>query len=151
MDRLRHTMLKTMSLQIIVLTCFLLSACSDTAPGITSEATRTAKPDNAARGQRIVVIDRGMNMPIGALTIPSGWSLDYDVFTNSYSGTYDRFLIDIRSPDSMLIRGLGSESYNHYFNQNFNTVVETMVRPGLQGIEGLSFGQFSEDTETAQS
>lgn len=147
MDRLRHTMFKALSLQIIVLICFLLSACSDTAP----ETAQTGNPENSDQAQRIIIVDRGMNMPVGAFTIPPGWSLDYDIFTNTYTGTYDRFLIDIRGPDSMMIRGLGSESYSHYVNQHFNTVVETMVLSGLRGIEGLSFGQFSENTKVEQN
>lgn len=157
MDKLRQTLRKTIHFQLMALLCLLLAACTDSNSNSNSESypdtqqnPQTSKEKNSAPAQRIVVIDRGMNMPMAALTIPHGWNLDHDVVTNSYSGTYERFLLDIRSPDSMLIRVLGLESYNHYFNQSFDTVVGNMVRAGLQGIDGLSYGQFVEDTDATQ-
>lgn len=147
MDRARHTTFKILSTQTFALICLLLSACSDSDTG----PTQDDKPQTAAQAQRFIIIDRGMNMPVGAFTIPPGWSLNYDVFTNTHTARYDRFLIDIRGPDSMLIRGLGLESYSHYVNQNFNGVVELMVMSGLRGIDGLNFGQFSESTLISQS
>ncbi|MCP5065281.1 MAG: hypothetical protein GY946_01835 [bacterium] len=96
----------------------------------------------ASAGQRVTVVDRGLNMPMAVVTFPAGWRFFHDVATNMNTAAYDRFLIDIQSPDGMLIRGLGSAQYIHSGGSNFNSLVERMAMAGAQGIEGLRYGEF---------
>lgn len=106
----------------------------------TNKASSAGKPSNA--GQKIVIVDRGMNMPIARLTIPAGWRLFQDVATNTNTAAYDRYLIDVQSPDGMLIRGLGSAAYSHNDGTNFDSIVGKMALAGVEEISDLSYGEF---------
>lgn len=93
--------------------------------------------------QQILIVDRGLNMPIGRLIFPPGWSVRYDIVSNLQTSAYDRFIIDIYGPDGSLIRGMGVATYHHSRGTNFDAIVETMALAGAQGIEQLSYGTFS--------
>lgn len=99
-------------------------------------------PGPANAGQRVTVVDRGLNVAMAMVTVPAGWRLFHDIATNMNTAAYDRYLLDIQSPDGMLIRGLGSAQYTHSVGSNFDSLVEQMAMAGVQGIEGLRYGEF---------
>lgn len=96
-------------------------------------------PD-AAASTRVVIVDRGMNMAIGALRHPPGWVLHQDIATDLQTAQYARYVLDLTGPEGM-IRGLGMLTYQRFAGQEFEPVVERAVRTALQGFEGLEFGE----------
>lgn len=84
-----------------------------------------------------------MNMPIGRLFYPEGWQLRQEIATNLQTAAYDRYLVDVAAPDGSLIRGLGSATYFHAGGATFDSLVERMALAGVQGIQDLSYGEFT--------
>ena len=93
--------------------------------------------------QQILIIDSGLNMPMGRLITPYDWKVRYDIASNLHTAAYDRYIIDIQGPDGSVIRGMGSATYLHSGGTNFDSLVEKMAMAGVQGIEGLTYGEFS--------
>jgi len=114
--------------RLLLLSCLI--------PGINAEV----KADN---WQKIRIIDRGLNMSLGQLIVPGGWKVRQDIVTNLQTSQYDRFLLDAQGPDNSLIRGMGTATYSHIAGTNFDSVVEAMALAGVQGVEGLTYGEFT--------
>src|SRR5690606_9665993 len=67
------------------------------------EPTRLGDPQAAPRnasgqGQRVTLMDRGLQMPRGTQVIPEGWTLTQDIATDPGSGQLQRYQLDLRGP-----------------------------------------------------
>ncbi len=97
----------------------------------TPDEPRAAATSRA--GQRVVIVDQGLQMPSGAQVIPRDWTLAQDVALDAGTGQYARFRVDYRGPRGELIRSMGVVNYGEMFRAGFQQAWQEIARRGLQG------------------
>jgi hypothetical protein len=132
----------------LALTAMLLSlgACaSDTAgapDGWTTDTAQAAGGPGSAQNGAVVLVDQGLQMPLGTQDLPDGWTLVQDLATNPQSGEWDRHTLDIRGPQGELIRALGVVTYGEMMGTQRDPAWQQRVLSGVQGeVEAPSFGR----------
>lgn len=88
------------------------------------------------QGQRVVLMDRGLQMARGAQVIPSDWHLTQDIATDPNTGQIARYMVDLRGPQGQLMRGLGTANYGQIVGTSFQQAWQQAAMRGLQGEVG---------------
>jgi hypothetical protein len=75
-----------------------------------------------AEGTEVTIMDRGLNMPIETLTLPSGWELTHDVATDPNTGQFSRYRVEKRGPSGEITRSLPPALFGNAFGVSFEQV-----------------------------
>src|SRR5690554_4501490 len=80
------------------------------------ESTRLGDPQAAPRnasgqGQRVTIVDRGLQMPRGTQVVPAGWRLTQDLATDPNTARPVRTTLDLYGPRGEIVRSLGLAQY----------------------------------------
>lgn len=97
-------------------------------PGAQPEAVRTS-----SGGQRVTLVDRGLQMPRGSQVVPDGWDLTQDLATDPNTGRPVRMVLDLRGPHGELIRALGLAQYGQMMGTSFQQTWRQLVMQRFQG------------------
>jgi len=97
---------------------------------------QVAAPTSNAEMQRVVIMDRGLQMAQGTYTIPAGWQLQQDIATDPNTGQPARYRLDIRGPNGELIRGLRPVNYGQMAGTSFEQAWRGLAMQGAQGEVG---------------
>ncbi|MEQ9438251.1 MAG: hypothetical protein RIG62_04355 [Cyclobacteriaceae bacterium] len=95
----------------------------------------SSMPENsvAGQGQKVVIYDKGLQMPMGSYIVPAGWQIVQDVATNPSTGQPMSQKMDIVGPQGELLRSLGMAQYAPMMGTDFEQSWRQMVMAGLQG------------------
>lgn len=104
-------------------------------------------PLMAEEGKSVVVMDRGIGVPVGSLALPEGYSIRYDVATNPQTGQFDEFFVDLAGPDGKQIRGTGIVDYSFFNNQDPVAISQVLISRGVQDFSSVDFGNFETNEE----
>ncbi|SDL49668.1 hypothetical protein SAMN05421823_106176 [Catalinimonas alkaloidigena] len=104
--------------------------------------TSTPQPSTPTNGGRVVVMDRGLQMPSGSYVLPQGWQLDQDVATSPQTGQPMRYKMDFWGPKGELVRSLGLGKYMQMMGQNVEQSWQQLIQQKLQGpdVQVVSLG-----------
>ncbi|MCC5941326.1 MAG: hypothetical protein JJU37_07260 [Balneolaceae bacterium] len=95
----------------------------------------------SAQGQQVSFFDRGLQMEVGSQTIPSGWSVNHDIFTNPQTGSFDRYFTELIGSNGEVVRSLGFDMYGQLIGQNFDQTWKRALQNTLRGdLQNLSVG-----------
>jgi hypothetical protein len=107
--------------------------------GAFGQQAAAANPGEEA--QRVVIVDRGLQMPQGTYTIPAGWQVQQDVATDPSTGQPARYRLDVRGPNGELIRGLRPANYGPMTGAGFEQTWRGLAMQGAQGeVSDVSIG-----------
>lgn len=96
---------------------------------------------NDSSVQRVVLHDRGMQMPIGAITLPQGWQVNQDIAHDPQTGAAQRYVFDILGPKGELLRSFGTSAYSASMGQNFQQMVQQQAaQHASQLVSQVQFG-----------
>ena len=97
-------------------------------------------PDGG-QGGRVVLMDRGLQMPLGTQDLPEGWTLIQDLATDPQTGQQARHTLDARGPNGELVRALGVVSYGMLGAAPFEQAWQEAAGRGLGSeVQDLAFG-----------
>ncbi len=98
-------------------------------------ATLSIIPDTAfAKGKRVTVFDRGMNMARATYLLPKGWKLDYDIATSPISGQFDRYQLDKLGPKGEIARAIKPVLYGPFQRISLQNAWRQTANNALRGI-----------------
>jgi hypothetical protein len=65
--------------------------------------------------QTVTLMDKGLNMPMGTITVPNGWKVNQDIVSTRHTPGYDRYKLEIVGPAKELVIFLPSNiQYSQY-------------------------------------
>jgi len=88
-----------------------------------------------AAGKKITLMDRGLNMPITQLSIPSGWKVIQDIATDPNSGETLRQKFELYGPRGQVIRNLPIAHYFAMMGQSAEQLWLKMAESALQDVD----------------
>ncbi len=102
----------------------------------------TSGAGRSGDGQRVTLVDRGLQMPMGTQSLPEGWNLVQDLATDPQTGQAARHTLDVRGPNGELIRALGVVNYGPTVGADLEQAWQQAAMRGLQDeVEGLALGR----------
>ncbi len=106
----------------------------------------------SGRGQQITIFDRGVQMEMARVTIPASWNLQYDIYTNPQTGTFDRYISEYSGPEGESIRTFGSELFGDMYGQSFDQALRRALQNTLRGeIQNLTTGSLQRSESLLRS
>ncbi|MEQ9438249.1 MAG: hypothetical protein RIG62_04345 [Cyclobacteriaceae bacterium] len=126
---------------------YTVNAPAETAP---VNQTYNSQPMNSQG--KVVLYDKGLQMPIGTYTLPEGWSLTQDVATDPATNKSIQYNVEMSGPRGEMIRSLGNAQYGQMVGKSFEQAWYQTVMAGLQGEFGqINFGTFQPDPLAQQN
>ncbi|WPP49748.1 hypothetical protein [Catalinimonas niigatensis] len=98
--------------------------------------------------QPIVVMDQGLQMPVGTYHIPQGWKLIQDIAVDPSTNQPVRDKLDIVGPKGELIRALGSSQYGGMTGIDFMQGLQRVL--SRLELEQVQVGNMEQDPEAQQ-
>jgi len=95
--------------------------------------------------QMVSLMDRGVGVPVGNILVPKGYQLQYDLFTNTQTGAYDRFWIELNGLSGEMLRGVAKMVYNRYNGQDFQAICRQLVPYGVSDLSNVQYGEANLD------
>jgi hypothetical protein len=90
---------------------------------------------------RVVIMDHGLNIPLGTYTLPEGWKISHSVAYDPNTGSQVRYQMEKYGPAGQLARGFPSIQYGEFFGRSFDDSWKQPVVQSLQRhLSDLSFG-----------
>jgi len=100
---------------------------------------------------QITLMDQGLQMPYGSITVPSDWNLSQDIALNLGSAEFARFKIDLTGPNGEFARSLGTQRYMEVIGQNAQGAWQYLLQRGMSDVTGIEWGQMELDREAMNS
>jgi len=110
------------------------------------ESTRLGDPQAAPRnasgqGQRVTIVDRGLQMPRGTQVVPAGWRLTQDLATDPNTARPVRTTLDLYGPRGEIVRSLGLAQYGQMMGTSFQQSWRQHVMQRFEGgLTDVSLG-----------
>jgi hypothetical protein len=102
-------------------------------------------------GKRVAVIDQSLNMPMGTVHVPQGWTLQQDIASNTQGGGYLKYLLALESPSgeafiilpSLVNYSVMQDPYSgQVFGSSFEQTLFQLAQYQLQNrIDQFSLGE----------
>ncbi|MDF9795468.1 hypothetical protein OKW21_000731 [Catalinimonas alkaloidigena] len=103
----------------------------------------------SSEGGKIVLYDKGLQMPIGTYTIPEDWKLSQDIAVDPNTNESARYHVEISGPQGELIRSLGTTKFGAMSGISFEQGLQRALS-GLQ-LEQLRVGNLEQDPKAQQT
>jgi len=104
------------------------------------ETTNQVQNVSTSRDERAVLMDRGLGVPVGSVLVPKGYKLQYDLVTNTQTGAYDRFWIELNGPSGEMLRGVAKLNYSRYSGQEFEPICQKLIQYSVNDLSNVQFG-----------
>ncbi|MEK6478962.1 hypothetical protein WJR50_15555 [Catalinimonas sp. 4WD22] len=102
----------------------------------------------SSEGGKIVLYDKGLQMPMGTYTIPEDWKLSQDIAVDPNTNETARYHVEITGPNGELIRSLGTTKFGAMAGISFEKGLQRALS-GLQ-LEQLRVGNLEQDPQAQQ-
>lgn len=107
----------------------------------------TPNPVSDNRTDRVVLVDRSLQMPIGSTMVPPGWQLAQDIALNPGTGQYERYRLDVIGPNGQSLRTLNNTGYSQMEGTNFEQTWRGLVMNSVRGeLTNFQIGALSLST-----
>ena len=105
-------------------------------PGAQPETVRTS-----SGGERVTLVDRGLQMPRGTQVVPEGWRLTQDLATDPNTARPVRTVLDLYGPRGEVVRALGITRYGQMMGTSFQQSWRQLVMQRFEGgLADVSLG-----------
>lgn len=114
---------------------------NDADPYAAQTGARPEAPRASAGGERVTIVDRGLQMPRGTQVVPEGWRLTQDLATDPNTAQAVRTTLDLYGPRGEAVRSLGIAQYAQMMGTNFQQSWRQHVMQQFQsGLTDVSLG-----------
>ncbi len=101
---------------------------------------------------KVVLYDKGLQMPMGTYTLPEGWKLIQDIAIDPSTNMPVRYQVDIFGTQGELIKALGTSRYGQMAGgMSYEQSLQRTVASGLSGeLEQIRLGNPEPDPQAEQ-
>lgn len=116
-----------------------------------ADGARSEQHASSSQGQRVMLVDQGLQMPRGSQIVPAGWQLSQDIATDPNTAMLVRYRTELRGPNGEASFGLGHVPYGPMAGVGFEQAWREAVMRGLQGeVQDLELGELRRSAHIEQ-